>query len=125
MKTSVAALIAPVILCIASCTTGQPQVRDQTYTPVLAPAPAAAVAERGSLKGDFDWAASARTIPDATRRWEEFLQRHTPPNGEYEDAFQKRHIDAGRYELMRAYYLLGEREKGDAVLKDLDPLQLR
>jgi hypothetical protein len=44
---------------------------------------------------------------------------------EFEDATQKRYVDAAIYELMRVYYLLGQRDDGDRLLKRVDPLQLR
>jgi hypothetical protein len=77
------------------------------------------------LKGDYDNAAAAKGLSEAAARWEQFLKQHKPANNEYEDAFQKRLLDSATYELVRVYYLLGDRSKGDQLLKDLDPLEIR
>ena len=56
--------------------------------------------------------------------WKAFLVRY-PPDGETEDAAQKRYSDAARLELMRVYYLGGKAAEGDALLEAADPLGLR
>ena len=105
--------------------------RERPYTPVYATQRApAAQEERGTLKGDFLWAAHATTLEMAAMRWEAFLTTHQPardaqsPEQEYEDAFQAQHLAAAQYELMRVYYLLGRVEDGDRLLRALDPLDL-
>ena len=50
------------------------------------------------------------------------MKVHEPRGGEYEDSFQKLHIDAAKFELMRVYYLLGQIDTGDKILKQIDPL---
>jgi hypothetical protein len=124
MKIALAVLALCAGLLLSGCSRDS-AASDGAYTPLLAPKPAGAEAARGTLKGDFDWAASAANVREAANRWEKFLQGHKPANGEYNDAFQKRHVDAASYELMRVSYLLGEREKADKILKELDPLQLQ
>jgi hypothetical protein len=105
--------------------------RERPYTPVYAKQRTpAAQEERGTLKGDFLWAAHATTLEMAAVRWEAFLTTHPPardaqsPSQEYEDAFQANHIAVAQYELMRVYYLLGRVEDGDRLLRELDPLDL-
>jgi hypothetical protein len=79
----------------------------------------------GSLKHDFQRAASAPSLNEARSRWEQFLRAHVPKNNEYQDGFEKLHVDAARYELVRTYYLLGLTADGDKLLRELDPLDLR
>jgi hypothetical protein len=105
--------------------------RERPYTPVYAtPRAPAAHEARGTLKGDFLWAAHATTLEMAAVRWEAFLSTHQPardtqsPEQAYEDAFQAHHLAAAQYELMRVYYLLGRVEDGDRLLRVLDPLDL-
>ena len=50
------------------------------------------------------------------------MKVHEPLGGEYEDGFQKIHIDAAKFELMRVYYLLGQIDAGDRIFKQIDPL---
>ncbi|MCP5119879.1 MAG: hypothetical protein GY953_54465 [bacterium] len=109
-------LLAGVIL---SCSPKQ----EDGYVPVLA-TPSANEAQVGTLRGDFDAAARSSSLQEAASRWQEFIRAHRPADGEYEDEFQKNLVDAAHFELMRAYYLLGQAEKGDAVLKEMNPLQL-
>jgi hypothetical protein len=117
-----AAIVSGCVLI--ACTAGQ-QPRQQPYAPVFAnPANAAAAAERGTLKGDYDWAAGSSSLTEAASRWREFVAAHSPADGEYEDEFQMNHVNAGKFELMRAYYLLGQTAEGDAVLKEINPLGL-
>src|SRR5262245_1754324 len=75
---------------------------------------------RGSLKGDYQWAASSPSRREALVRWREFLTKYRPPNDEYEDAFQRNYVRAAQYELMRVEYLLGDVRAGDALLHDLE-----
>lgn len=95
------------------------------YKPVFA----ASMAKKGKqgesdLQKQFRHALSAGTVAQARQRWEAFLKKYQPANGEYGDNFQKMHVDSARYELMRAYYLSGMREKGDKLLLELNPLEL-
>jgi hypothetical protein len=77
---------------------------------------------RGSLAGDFLWAADSRDVRTAAVRWKNFLRVY----GERElgDADQARLIRIAKYELMRIYYLLGDLKAGDKLLQELDPLKL-
>jgi hypothetical protein len=114
-------LLAAVLLVatIAACA---PE-RDHAYVPVLA-RPSANAAEAGSLRADFDAAARSTTLEEAASRWQALIRDHSPPDGEYEDEYQKNLVDTAKYELMRIDYLLGNRTEGDAVLEGLNPLQL-
>jgi hypothetical protein len=79
-------------------------------------------APRGTLKGDFEWAAESATLQEAASRWERFLNAHEPRDGEYGDGFHKLHVDGAKLELMRVYYLLGRINDGDRILRQIDPL---
>jgi hypothetical protein len=125
MRTAFTASVAIFLLCLTGCShPEQPASRAAEYKPVFA-APTAGTPQAGTVRGDYDNAAHARNLREAASRWEQFLEKHRPASGEYEDAFQKMLIDSATYELIRVYYLLGERDKGDDLLKQLDPLQLR
>jgi hypothetical protein len=104
---------------IFSCAADQ----DDDYVPVLA-TPSAQPTQSGSLRGDFDAAARSTSLEEAVARWQDFLRTHSPADGEYEDEFQKTLVDAAKFELVRAYYLLGRREEGDAILNEMNPLNL-
>ena len=80
---------------------------------------------RGSLTGDYHWAESSATLQEAAARWKEFLGRHRPPNGEYQDAFERNYVRSAQYELMRVEYLLGNTAEGDALLRELEDVQGR
>lgn len=121
MRAAIGALAGVCLLLAAGCSgTGA-----QQYAPLFAPVKTATAASPGTLRGDYDAAARARDLREAASLWEQFLKRHKPVDGEYEDAFQKRLIDSATYELIRVCYLSGERNKGDQLLRELDPLQLR
>jgi hypothetical protein len=77
--------------------------------------------QAGTVAADFAQAAGAATLGDAAARFEAFLRKY-PLSAEREDAFQGRYIEAARLELARVYYLLGRREDGDKLLRDVDPL---
>jgi len=97
--------------------------RPAAYRPFY-PAPAATTTDaRGTLKGDYDWARSSTTRDEALTRWRAFLQKHLPPNGEYEDGFQRNYVRAAQYELMRLEYLLGHDKEGDALLQQLEDVR--
>ena len=92
------------------------------YTPLYG-VPAGSEREpRGSIRGDFRWALDADTLADAAQRWQEFLTKHNPPGVEFEDGMHASYVHAARYELVRVNYLLGRREEGDALLRELDPV---
>ena len=112
-------------LLLAACAGPQADLRRARYEPVFATGAADETAKRGTLKGDYDWARGATEAREAVTRWEQFLKAHSPSDGEYEDGFEKLHVEAAKYELMRVYYLVGERQKGDALLRELDPLGIR
>lgn len=95
------------------------------YAPLFQDAVAAAKAQPGGpIAEAFAAAGSATTQNDAARRWEAFLKQY-PPNGEMEDAVERRYVDAARFELIRVYYLLGRTREADALLDAADPLGLR
>ena len=77
---------------------------------------------RGTIRGDFRWAAEAMTLEEAALRWQRYLGVHNPPGQEFEDNVQASYVSAAQYELARVYYLLGRREQGDALLRRLDPV---
>jgi hypothetical protein len=125
MRAAVELLVALFLLFLSGCAAPSPSVsRAQEYKPLFAGSTAGASGP-GTIRSDFDNAAKAQTLADAASGWEQFLTKHKPANGEYEDSFQKMLIDSATYELIRVYYLAGQRDKGDELLKTLDPLQLR
>lgn len=77
---------------------------------------------RGSLQGDFTWAANSPDLRTAAIRWKSYLLKY----GEMElgDGGDANLIRIAKYELMRIYYLRGDSKAGDKLLKELDPLQL-
>jgi len=77
---------------------------------------------RGSLQGDFVWAANSPDLRTAAIRWKSFLLKYSEV--ELDSATQARLIAIAKYELMRIYYLRGDSKAGDKLLKELDPLQL-
>lgn len=116
-------LLAAAVAC-AACES-KPAIEPPTpyrafYTVPVAPAEA-----RGTLKGDYQWAASSSTREDALARWREFLQKHGLPGGEYQDAFQRNYVRSAQYELMRLEYLAGHVDEGDALLRDLEDVRGR
>ena len=113
------------LLLLAGCIGLKSDRPREPYKPIFATGPADPSAARGTLKGDYDWARSASELHEAEARWEQFRNSHEPRAADYQDSFEKRHVEAAKYELMRAYYLLGQREKGDELLRQLDPLEIR
>ena len=77
---------------------------------------------RGSLQGDFVWAANSPDLRTAAIRWKSFLSKYSEM--ELEDGTQARLISIAKYELMRIYYVRGDLKAGDKLLNELDPLQL-
>ena len=95
------------------------------YVPVYAPrARAVRPPKTGEKRGDFKWAAGARTLGEAEAAWREYLQTHYPAGGDLEDAPDIYRRNSALYELMRLHYLLGRREEGDLIMRRLDPLDL-
>ena len=111
-----------VALALGGCSRASVSKDDAAYRPFYAMPRAATPQPRGSLKGDFDWAAGAQTLAEAARRWTEFLRAH-PPDGEYEDAFQRNHVRAAQYELMRVEYLRGRVAEGDKLMNQLEDVR--
>ena len=68
------------------------------------------------------WAAASPNLRTAAIRWRSFLLAYG--ERELDSAIQARLISIAKYELMRVYYLLGDRAAGDKLLKELDPLKL-
>lgn len=110
---------ACLLICILSC------AKPPDYTPVFATVQTGGPSGAGTLRGDYDAATRSRNLTEAADRWEQFLKVHKPANWEYEDAYQQQLIQSASWELMRVFYLSGARDKGDQVLKELDPLQLK
>jgi len=119
MRSSAAAgYLVFVLLLTSACTARKAST---PYVPALANASPGSPTARGTLLGDYQWAAAAPSLQEAASRWKRFLAVHAPPQGEYEDNFQKLHVETARLELLRVYYLLGKKSEGDALLKHLDP----
>lgn len=77
---------------------------------------------RDTLQGDFIWAAKSPNIRTAAVRWKKFLLLYSEQ--ELDSAIQARLVTIAKYELMRVYYLLGNSQAADKILKDIDPLKL-
>ena len=103
-----------------ACGDRAPDVPAAAYQPFYPVSSAGTADPRGTLKGDYRWAASATSPEEAAARWQEFLKIHQPPDGEYQDGFQRNYVRSAQYELMRAEYLLGHVGKGDALLRELE-----
>ncbi len=119
--------IAGLSLVLAACDVQRapPPPLAAPYKPAfVSAAQAAAVNPAGTVAAAYAQAASAPTLNAAVEAWKAFLVRY-PPDGETEDAAQKRYADAARWELMRVYYLAGKTAEGDALLDAADPLGLR
>jgi len=75
---------------------------------------------RGSLLGDFHWAADAKTLKSAAIRWAAFLREHAPTEGEEsDDAMQLRLTRVARIELARVYYQQQRPAEGDKLIRRL------
>jgi len=130
-RSVIAAVILGVALCPACRAQPAPSAGAEqggagppaaAYVPLYGSRTGAARDAGGSLRGDFQRALDAGTLPEAASRWREFLTRHSPPGREFEDNMHASYAQAARYELMRIYYLLGKTEEGDALLRELDPV---
>lgn len=124
VRCAVASAIVSVVMALVhtGCSRPAPSPDGAAYRPFYTMPRAATPQPRGTLKGDFDWAASAATLGEASERWKEFLRAH-PPDGEYEDAFQRNHVRAAQYELMRVEYLRGRVQEGDKLLNQLEDVR--
>ena len=123
MRATVALLCVVLASAICACrTASSPAPRDDAYKSVYGSRSGASHEARGTIRGDFQWAAGAPTVRDAALRWEEFLKVHNPPGAEFEDNLHALYVQAAKYELMRVYYLLGRRDDADALLRALDPV---
>ena len=112
------------IVGLAQVSSAAPKRRP--YVPVYAASvKVSEPARRGTLKGDFSWAAASDTVRTAAERWRMFLEKHAGPDKEYEDGFDTLRVEVAKYELMRVYYLLGNVRAGDKLLSELDPLKLK
>ena len=115
--TAVVLLLTCQILAVSASTS------NRQYSPVYADKfKSAEKHPRGSLQGDFVWAANSRNLRTAATRWRSFLLAYGEK--ELDSATQARLISIAKYELMRIYYLLGDVRAGDKLLKELDPLKL-
>lgn len=81
------------------------------------------LAPPGTVQADFYWAMQARTLGQAERRWKEYLNKHGPIDGGFEDAPHYTHFLKAQQELKRIYFLLGQFEDSDDSLKDFDPVE--
>src|SRR5262245_59070622 len=90
--------VAPLAFCLAAIGFGscspRPEVtkKEMPYRAVYAEIETQASAKRGTVSGDYAWASTASTFEDAAQRWQEFLMRHDPSDGEFEDGYHQRHV---------------------------------
>jgi hypothetical protein len=127
MRDALTRTLTPLMLlvCVGVVACSQPQqvtARDDSYVPVYGARDQKASEARGTIRGDFQWAASAPTVSVAASRWEEFLKTHNPEGREFEDSVHASYVAAAQYELVRVYYLQGRKDEGDALLRRLDPV---
>jgi hypothetical protein len=121
-RRAVASCLVWVVVAVGHTGCSRPSPDGAAYRAFYTMPRSATPQPRGTLKGDFDWAASAPTLGEASERWHEFLRAH-PPDGEYEDAFQRNHVRAAQYELMRVEYLRGRVQEGDKLLNQLEDVR--
>jgi hypothetical protein len=89
---------------------------DGSYIPrYVAPASEAGAVQRGTLRGDFIWASRARTLGEATQRWEEFLRLYAA-SGEYEDGYHAGRVADARCELAYIARLRGGADRAAKLL---------
>ena len=110
-------LVSPVftVPVTASRTSKYSTVYAHQFKPTEKPA-------RGTLQGDFVWATGSPSLRTAGVRWKNFLVVYG--EREFDSAIQARLVTIAKYELMRVYYLLGNSQAADKILKELDPLKL-
>ena len=70
----------------------------------------------GYIAYDSNRAASSATVGQAIERWNKYIKDHPQP----EDGFSNNYLIGARIDLMRAYYLAGEVDKGDEILDRFD-----
>jgi len=87
----------------------------------LSPATLTRPRTAGTLLGDFHTAADAREQNRAHDLWADFLARHDPADGYFEDAMQARLVEWTRMEVVRLNYL----RAGDsaAVARQVEKMQ--
>ena len=110
-------LVFPVLT--ASATTSSSNKYSPVYAQQFKPTEKYA---RGTLQGDFIWAADSPSVRTARLRWKNFLRAYG--ERELDSAIQARLVKIAKYELMRIYYLLGDRKAADTLLREIDPLKL-
>lgn len=66
----------------------------------------------GGPYADFIAAAAVEDAADPRQAWRDFLRRHSPPDGDYEDATHARLVGWARLELDRAASLVAGDEAG-------------
>lgn len=71
----------------------------------------------GTISGDYKRALLSKTLQEAKESWEAFLSAHN--TGDFEDGFHLLHVKMAKYELMRVFYLLGDVEQADALLREI------
>jgi hypothetical protein len=122
-KVAAIALMLTAIGCAdIGCREQTPNASATGYQPFYS-VPIGTPDSRGTVKGDYQFAASSKTLDEAAMRWRAFLNQHQPPGGEYQDAFQRNYVRSAQYELMRAVYLLGRTREGDALLRELEDVR--
>ena len=121
-RVALAALLLSASVGLGSCGRPQPRSGTDEYKPVYGSRDNLSSEKRGTIRGDFQWAAAAPTLPVAASRWEEFLKTHNPPGREFEDSMHTAYATAAQYELIRVYFLQGRRDEGDALLRRADPV---
>jgi hypothetical protein len=125
VSTVILVCVLEVCLTVLSPTGTDAAPRHRKYVPVYAPR--VTPSEKYSLKtlkGDFVWATRSSSIQVAADRWKSFLDNYAGPDREYEDGFDTMRVKVAKYELVRIYYLLGKVKDGDAIFRQLDPLEL-
>ena len=70
----------------------------------------------GYIVYDSNQAASSPTVSQAIERWKQYVEEHPEP----EDGFSSNYLIGAKIDLMRAYYLAGEIDKGDEILDQFD-----
>lgn len=79
----------------------------------------------GTVFSEFYIGACCKTLEEAKKHYEEYVAFSGPIDNSWEDSTHCIHHTLGKLELMRIYYLLGEIEKGDAILKDMKASEIQ
>ena len=122
VRVALSVLLLSTCVALGSCSRPEPRSNQTDQYKSVYGARDNSPAERGTIRGDFQWAAAAPTLAVAASRWEEFLRTHNPPGREFEDSMHASYASAAQYELIRVYYLQGRRDDGDALLRKVDPV---